>query len=212
MKIASLDIDAQNAFSPSCPDELPIIDAHLIVDELNAQARLAHYRVMSKDAHPANAIWCNDDKNATPAPYPHADRYWRAHAVVGTDGFELMAGLPKAHEYDFLVYKGVERHLHPYGACYHDLDEKISTGLIEWLTYKNVKIVIIGGLALDFCVYHSARQLLKAEFDVWVNMAAVRGICADDCQDTINELTKNGARFFNDSVAIKNAINPIALI
>ena len=40
-KIAAFDIDAQNTFTPVCPDELPVAEGDQIVEELNAQAALA---------------------------------------------------------------------------------------------------------------------------------------------------------------------------
>ena len=51
MKIAAIDVDVQNTFTPVCPQELPVPEGHLIADALNAQAKLADYRVMTKDAH-----------------------------------------------------------------------------------------------------------------------------------------------------------------
>ena len=36
--IASFDIDAQNTFTPVCPDELPVAEGDTIAPELNAQA------------------------------------------------------------------------------------------------------------------------------------------------------------------------------
>ena len=64
---------------------------------------------------------------------PDADLTWVSHAMVGTYGYELLDGLPSAKEYDYCVWKGVDPELHPYGACFHDIEEKLSTGLIEWL-------------------------------------------------------------------------------
>lgn len=202
--VVSIDIDAQNAFSPYCPDELPIHDAPAIVAELNAQARLASLRVMSKDAHPANPVWLGD--NGAPLALPHADKTWRAHAVVGTHGFELMQGLPHPSEYDFLVYKGVEKDMHPYGACYHDLNETISTGLLEWLSAKNASVVLVGGLATDFCVYASVRQLLGHNWQVWLNLGAMRGIDTHTSQQAINELCQMGAHAFANADAIAHAL------
>ena len=53
--------DAQKTFTPLCPDELPVNEGHLIVEELNAQAALADLRVMTKDAHHAAAKWLVDN-------------------------------------------------------------------------------------------------------------------------------------------------------
>lgn len=60
MKIATFDVDAQNGFSPVCPDELPVPEAEEIVPELEFMASLGDIRVASKDAHPANAVWVVD--------------------------------------------------------------------------------------------------------------------------------------------------------
>ena len=49
--IASFDIDAQNTFTPVCPDELPVAEGDTIAPELNAQAQFAGLRLASRDAH-----------------------------------------------------------------------------------------------------------------------------------------------------------------
>ena len=133
--IASLDIDAQKGFTPLCPNELPVAGGDTIVAALNAQAALATLRTGSKDAHPANAPWVVTEPGAMlqPLALANADLTWPAHCVPGTPGFELLDGLPAPIDYDFFVWKGVEPDLHPYGACYHDLAERRSTGLIEFL-------------------------------------------------------------------------------
>ncbi|MFX5522361.1 isochorismatase family protein, partial [Acinetobacter baumannii] len=77
-------------------------------------------------------------------------------------GFELLDELPRPIDYDFFVWKGVEPDLHPYGACYHDLAERRSTGVIEYLRQNGVSHVLVGGLALDYCVKNTALQLRRA--------------------------------------------------
>lgn len=180
-KIAAIDVDVQNTFTPLCPDELPVPEGHLIAGALNSQAALADFRVMTKDAHTPTAPWVvtSHDQMFQPVGLPNADITWVAHAVPGTKGFELIDGLPAVTEYDFLVFKGVEPELHPYGACYHDLAEKHSTGLIEWLKQHDVATVLVGGLALDYCVKTTALQLKAAGFHVIVNLDACRGIAVE---------------------------------
>ena len=46
---ASFEIDCQKAFTPLCPDELPVPEGDLIADEINAQAAYAQYRLGSKE-------------------------------------------------------------------------------------------------------------------------------------------------------------------
>ena len=43
-EIAAFDIDAQQTFTPLCPDELPVAGGDMIAEELNAQAAFASVR------------------------------------------------------------------------------------------------------------------------------------------------------------------------
>ena len=196
--IASFDIDAQNTFTPVCPDELPVVGGNEIADELNAQAKFASVRVGSRDAHTMSALWLSDADHAPLTPvegnYPDLDIRWPAHAIIGTKGFDFIDGLdPKA--YDFQVFKGIEIDKHPYGACYHDLANKLSTGVIEYLKLKGITTVICGGLATDYCVKNTVLQLKDAGFDVILNKAACRGIAPETIATAMEEMTAAGVKF-----------------
>ncbi len=196
---ASFDVDPQNGFTPVCPNELPVPGGTDIVGPLNAQATYARLRVVSKDAHPATAIWAVGDKGApfSEVEGENVDIRWQMHCVPGTKGFELIDGLPAITEYDFTVFKGVEPDMHPYGACYHDLNDQISTGVIEYLKQNDINTVICGGLATDYCVKLTALQLQKAGFKVIVNMEACRGIAEDTIKIAKEELINAGVTIVN---------------
>ena len=191
---ASFDVDAQKCFTPLCPTELPVVDGQNIVDELNAQAMYARLRIGSKDSHSPYAVWVTTDPTqiATPLPQgkrtPNADLYWPVHGVPGTKGFELLDGLPNTCDYDYFIWKGMDPELHPYGACYHDLQNKLSTGIIEYLKNNYIQNVIVGGLAADYCVGTTAMQLLDAGFQVIFNKAATRGISEKGTEEMIEKL------------------------
>ncbi|KDD96492.1 isochorismatase family protein [Bordetella bronchiseptica] len=194
--IASFDVDAQKSFTPLCPDELPVPDGHAIVPELNAQAAHADLRLGSKDAHSPHAIWraTADQPMFSPVAGANVDVRWNMHCVPGTRGFELLDGLPAPAAYDFFVWKGVEPDMHPYGSCYHDLAERQPTGVIEFLRARDVRYVLVGGLALDYCVKVTALQLRRAGLEVVVNLAACRGIAAATCEQARRELSQAGVR------------------
>lgn len=195
--IASFDVDAQKTFTPLCPNELPVPHGHEIVAELNAQAAFADYRVGSKDAHSPHALWVANAQYPQLSPILGAnmDVRWKEHAVPGTKGFELLDGLPAITDYDFFVWKGIEPDMHPYGACYHDFAEKLSTGAIEFFKQKNVSMIIVGGLATDYCVRATVLQLLRANFAVMVNLGACRGIDSVTVEQAINDMQQAGAKF-----------------
>lgn len=205
-RIAAIDVDPQRTFTPDCPDELPVPEGNQLGSALNAQAALADVRVLTKDAHPANAVWVVDDAAdmLQPLSYKNADLTWVKHAVPGTKGFETIDDLPPVTEYDYVVWKGVEPDLHPYGACFHDIEEKLSTGLIEWLHSQEVETVIVGGLATDYCVKTTAIQLKKrGQFDVIVNLAACRGIHPQTVAAACDEMLDVGIKLVDSQLALR---------
>lgn len=190
MKIASFDIDAQKSFTPLCPNELPVKDGDTIANSLNEMAKRASIRVGSKDAHCQQAVWVvnTPEEMLKPLSYPHADLTWVSHCIPGTFGFELLDGLPPIDTYDFFIWKGIEPDMHPYGVCYHDLSENLSTGVIEFLKLKNIECILVGGLALDYCVKNTAIQLAKAGFHVIILLEATRAIAEETKQQAITEM------------------------
>lgn len=197
---ASFDVDPQKSFTPLCPNELPVSGGDEIGEELNFMATLASLRVGSKDAHAVNAPWVveSHDKMLQPTGLEHADLTWVSHCVPGTEGFKLLDVLPTPYEYDYFVWKGVEPDLHPYGACFHDLSDKLSTGVIEYLKAKGITQVIVGGLALDFCVKTTALQLAKAGFVVLLYLPACRGISEEGSVKALAEMAQAGILIVNN--------------
>ena len=208
-KTASHNVDPQKGFTPICPNELPVPDGDNIVDELNGQNNLVAYKTVSKDMHPANAIWLAtpDKPQFSPVEGENVDIRWNAHCMSGTKGAELLDGLPKMQDYDFIVAKGYEADLHPYSSCYHDLNGKLSTGLIEWYNSKGISTVIVGGLATNYCVGSTVVDLVNAGFQVILNLGGCRGIGTEE------ELNKYVDMLVNDyNVIVVNSFNDIDVI
>lgn len=190
-----------------CPDELPVPNGDKIGAELNKQAALAGLRLGSKDAHSEHAIWIadNDKPMLTKLAGENVDLYWPKHAIPGTKGFELLDELPHPKDYDFFVWKGIEPDMHPYGLCYHDHAERLSTGVIEFLKNHAIDTVLVGGLALDYCVKVSALQLAQAGFRVIVNLAATKAMADDSSKQAITKMRATGISFINSTTdLVKN--------
>lgn len=201
---ASFDIDCQKTFTPLCPNELPVPEGDQIVDELNQQAKFALLRVGGKEAHSPDAIWIADEKHPqlSPVEGEDVDVRWVPHAIPGSKGFELLEGLPKPAQYDFFIWKGVELDMHPYGSCYHDIKERLSTGVIEFLKQNYIKTIIVGGLATDYCVKVTVLQLLKADFTVILNLGACRGLAPDTTEAAIAEMQAEGVKIIQSASAL----------
>ncbi len=204
--VASFEVDAQNCFSPYCPEELPVKEGHFIVPELNLQAQFAAVRLGSKEAHSPHAVWVATPESPvfSPVQGENVDVRWPLHAVPGTLGFEMLEGLPPLLSYDFFVWKGIELALHPYGGCYHDLQEKLSTGAIEFLYHRQITTVIVAGLATDYCVKATVLQLLKAGFKIVLNLGGCRGVAEETTAAAIEEMQGKGAVVVGSAACLEN--------
>ncbi|EZG57136.1 isochorismatase family protein [Gregarina niphandrodes] len=221
MKVASLHVDPQQGFSELCPTELPVEGALSIVDGLLEMSKRSDYVCVSKDAHPARPVWQNQDLSlcgqlisqsgraaaeGQKGKECNADRYWPLHCVVGTSGGSLLPGLPSLTSYDFVVWKGIEPDLHPYGACYHDLQGRLSTGLIEWLKSKNIDLVLVGGLATDYCVLQTVLQLQRAGLQVVLCKFACKGIAPETTRDALKQMAAAGCEIVDSSSELDEQI------
>ena len=208
-RTASHNVDPQKGFTPLCPNELPVPDGDKIVDELNAQNNLVKYKTVSKDVHPANAIWLANVNvpQFTPVEGENVDIAWNEHCMSGTYGAELIDGLPKMIDYDFFVAKGFEADLHPYSSCYHDLHKDVSTVLIEWYNSRNITTIIVSGLATNYCVSETCKDLSNAGFQVVLNIGGCRGIGSEE------EINKSVDILINDyNILVVNTFDEIEVI
>ncbi|MCZ4294688.1 isochorismatase family protein [Vibrio sinaloensis] len=203
-KTACIDVDPQQGFSELCPNELPVAGALQIVDELMLNHGKASLKLVSRDMHPPGAAWEAEspDRMLEPVGLPEVDIKWNPHCVVGTQGVELLPGLPSVREYDFQINKGIDPDAHPYGAFYHDQADTLSTGGIEFLRSNQIDTVIVGGLALDFCVKKSVEQLVGAGFKVIVNLASTRAVFPDNAENVVRELEQKGVVMVENAAAI----------
>jgi nicotinamidase/pyrazinamidase len=199
-------VDAQKGFTSLCPDELPVPKGELIGPECNKTFEKTKFKVASKDAHPHDADWLTEDRSHVGLPAVYAeergqhDLYWPRHCEVGTYGFELLSDLPSMEEFDFIIYKGVERHIHVYSAVYQLLKpnnkgSRISTGVIEFFKANRVDTVVIVGLATNYCCASTAFDLVEAGFRVIMNLGGCRGI--GDIKPALKKMEESGVEFVN---------------
>ncbi|WP_423840740.1 isochorismatase family protein [Vibrio mytili] len=194
---AVFDIDPEKGFTELCPEELPVSDALEIVPELLKNHTKGRLKLVSRDLHPPKAAW----DAATPADMlkpvglPNVDVKWNRHCVLGTKGVELLDGLPPILDYDFQVNKGMDPDAHPYGVFFHDIADTKTTGANEFLKCQDIDTLVVGGLALDFCVKKSVLQALDLGFNVIVNLASTRAVLPESMQEAIAEMQDKGAVF-----------------
>ncbi|BCB44200.1 MULTISPECIES: isochorismatase family protein [Vibrio] len=194
---AVIDVDPEKGFSELCPNELPVAGALEIVPELLSNHAKGLLKLVSRDLHPPKAKWDAETpaNMLEPVGLPNVDIKWNRHCVLGTTGSELLDGLPPVLDYDFQVNKGMDPDAHPYGIFFHDIADTKTTGAHEFLKFNGIDTLVIGGLALDFCVKKSVMQALDLGYNVVVNLASTRAVLPDNIENVLTELKDQGALF-----------------
>ncbi|BBM67283.1 amidase [Vibrio alfacsensis] len=205
---AVIDVDPEKGFTELCPNELPVAGALDIVPELLNNHTKGRLKLVSRDLHPPKAAWDAETpaNMLEPVGLPNVDIKWNRHCVLGTTGSELLDGLPPVLEYDFQVNKGMDPDAHPYGIFFHDVADTKTTGANEFLKINQIDTLVIGGLALDFCVKKSVEQALDLGFDVIVNLSSSRAVLPNNVNAVITELKSKGAIFVDnaDEIVVEN--------
>lgn len=193
-------IDAQRGFMPAAEGErlgvkgfgeLPINQGEEIVNNANALLGELALKFTTQDYHPYGTA--HFDVN------PNFKTTWPPHCVGGTAGAELHPeiNLPDDTEQ---FYKGAE--ILEKGeddtsySGYNALRFEDDLPLPEWLQRQEVTDVILGGLALDYCVKATALDLRqKAGLNVTVVTDATEPVAQETGLQAIDELEAIGVRF-----------------
>ncbi len=182
MKLSATDalllVDIQNDFLPggslAVPDSDQILEPVNRCIDLFRKAGLPIYA--SRDYHPADHISFVDQGGD-----------WPPHCVAGTEGVEFSPDLniPEGVE---IISKAMRQDKDAYSA----MD---GTELKGKLKEAGIKRIFVCGLATDYCVLASARDLLKEQFEVILLVDGIRGVNIQphDSDRAREELTGLGA-------------------
>lgn len=182
---ALLVIDVQNDFCPG--GALAVADGDAVVARINAMLGDFPVRVFTQDWHPAGH---GSFASAHPgkAPFSMVEMtygpqvLWPDHCVQGTRGAEFHGDL-NTDPADMFLRKGTNPAIDSYSAFFEN-DRITPTGLEGYLRTRNVRRLVLCGLATDFCVAYSAVDAARLGFEVEVALAACRAIDMDGSLDT----------------------------
>lgn len=195
-------IDAQRGFMPAEEGEridsagfgqLPVTDGQRIVPVVKRLlfAMGAENTFTTQDWHPEQTAHFSEN--------PDFSTNWPVHCVQGTQGAELHPQLESAFGPRVTrFYKGDEcledgKDDLSYSGYYGNTDDQLS--LPEWLVERKAKAVILGGLALDYCVGKTALDLrTKMNLEVTVALDATRGIADDSVAAMLRQLDEAGVK------------------
>ncbi len=187
-------IDVQNDFCPS--GALAVNDGDGTVAVINQLIPLFSNIALTQDWHPAGhssfASSHNGHDPFTMITMPYGEQtLWPDHCIQGSKGAEFHPDLNTTPA-SMVIRKGTNPSIDSYSAFYEN-DHTTSTGLSGYLRDRKIKRVFCVGLALDYCVFYSAQDAHKENFNTTVITDACRAIDMDgSAQAAIDSMTSQG--------------------
>ncbi|MDQ6915631.1 MAG: isochorismatase family protein [Actinomycetota bacterium] len=173
MAEALIVVDVQNDFCPG--GALAVAEGDRVIEPLHRLADEADVVVATRDWHPP-------DHHSFQAQ----GGTWPVHCLAASPGAELHPDLDRGridHVVDAGTVTGAE-----------GFDKFENTDLEEYLRARGVERVHVGGLALDYCVKHTALGARRRGFDVVVHLDATRAVDLEpgDAERAVAELREAG--------------------
>lgn len=203
-------IDAQRGFMPAeeaerlnLPGfgELPIERGQRIVPNVNALLDAAEGKRLpsftTQDWHPLGTAHFSSEPNFTTT--------WPQHCVENTPGAELHphVRVPKDTEAfkkgNEVLARGEDDTSYSGTNGFNADGERLGA----WLRGRNVTEVVLGGLALDYCVKATALGLKEEGFDVTVAIDATAAVLPKTGADAIHALEKAGVKLMRTEDYLK---------
>ncbi len=168
-------VDVQNDFCPG--GALAVPDGDAVIEPINELAQEFEFVVATRDWHPPD----HGSFAAQGGPWPD-------HCVADTAGAQLHDEIDGSLMH-FVIDKG--RLVDTDG--YSGFED---TELEQLLRERDVDTVHVVGLALDYCVKHTALDARRAGFDVIVHRPATRAVevNAGDAERAVSALREAGVR------------------
>jgi len=170
-------VDIQNDFLPGGPLAVPLGDEIIpLVNELQNSFSLV---VATQDWHPQShkSFASNHPgKKAFETIILHGleQVLWPNHCIQGSPGAQIHSSI-NVNKVEGIFRKGMDVEIDSYSAFY-DNGYKKSTGLAGYLRERKIKKVYVCGLAADYCVYYTAKDSLKENFETYIIEDATRAI------------------------------------
>ncbi len=196
---ALLLVDLQPDFMPG--GALAVGHGDEIVAPAAALARTLRTVVATQDWHPRGHV---SFASTHPGRRPYellqlthgAQELWPDHCVQGTPGAALHRDVP-GDALTLILRKGTRRDVDSYSAFRENVGpdgRRPTTGLGAWLKARDVRRVLVCGLARDFCVRWSAEDAAAEGLDTFVVDDLTRAVFPERAGETDAALQAAGVR------------------
>lgn len=200
MKKALLLIDLENDFCRNGALAVPDGDAVIAVanQAMTLCRRAAMPVVASLDWHPADhgsfAVNAGGKIGDSGMLDGLPQTWWPVHCVQNTPGAQLHPKLQQ-QEIQHLVHKGLHANIDSYSAFY-DNGHRSQTDLDAWLRARDIRQLIIMGLATDYCVKYTVLDALSLGYSVDLLVDGCRGVnlAPGDSERALDHMRRQGAK------------------
>ena len=188
-------VDIQNDFMPG--GALAVEGGHEIIPLINRLQQSFSLVVASQDWHPAGHKSFASSHHGK-KPFDEIvlgdllQVLWPDHCVQTTRGSAFRDSLDLRHV-EGIFRKGMDPEIDSYSAFY-DNGHRKSTGLSGYLHERGIKKVFVCGLAADYCVYYTAKDALKENFETYLIADATRPISSDGFEKAKEDLMRRGGK------------------
>ena len=175
-------IDVQNDFCPG--GTLAVKNGDDVVKPLNYLSSLFSSRsgrvIATQDWHPEGHVsFASSYEGSKPGdvidlPDVKGQVLWPDHCVSGSEGAGFNRDL-NLKPISLVIRKGINSSLDSYSAFFEN-DRKSPTGLDGFLKALSIDTIVLGGLALDYCVLYSALDAVKLGYKTIIAEDSVRAV------------------------------------
>jgi nicotinamidase/pyrazinamidase len=196
-------IDIQNDFIPG--GALAVNGGDEIIPVVNSVQNKFDLVVATQDWHPpGHKSFASSHPGKAPFDKIMLDDLeqvlWPDHCVQGTFGAAIHADL-NMNKVEAVFRKGMDISIDSYSGLY-DNGHKKSTGLAGYLRERKIKTVFVCGLAGDYCVFYTAKDLLLEGFHTYLIEDATRSISDNGFQESKSALKKMDGKILQSSALL----------
>ena len=195
MKKALIVVDVQNDFCEG--GALAVPKANEIIPYVNLLMEDSTYDeiILTQDWHPANhkSFASNNGKKVGESIElnGYSQFMWPDHCVQGSFGAEFHKDL-NLEKVTHIVQKGKNSEVDSYSG-FQDNNQLVKTDLEDYLKFKDIELVEIVGLALDYCVKFTCLDAANAGFITCIHYKGTKAVNVKpgNDKDAIIELLEN---------------------
>jgi nicotinamidase/pyrazinamidase len=198
-------VDIQNDFIPGGSLAVPAGDKIIpLVNDLQNSFELI---VATQDWHPKHhKSFASNHQGKKPFEriqlHGMDQVLWPDHCIQGTSGAEFSTDL-NMNKVEGIFRKGMVPDIDSYSGFY-DNGYKRSTGLAGYLRERKVTRLFVCGLAGDYCVFFTAKDALKENFETYIIDDATRPIDSAGYEKAKNEILAAGGQLIRSKMLYRH--------